>query len=71
MKKCSECQYSKWSEFFEAHLCKHEKGLGIIFRGKTKPHKCPLGKCNYRIHGNVNRSVRGMKSYHKARGYYT
>lgn len=67
MKRCSSCDYAKWSSFFSAYTCKHEKGLGIIFRGKTKPHKCPLVESGkYFVHGNSS-GYYGIKvsGYHK------
>lgn len=57
--KCSECEYGKWSTFFDGYSCKHERGLAIIFKGKTKPHKCPLSTSKYVSHGNTNRQLRG------------
>lgn len=56
--KCSECEHSRFLNSCEAYTCEHpECKEAIIFRGKTKPHACPLcGGKKYVIHKN---SIRG------------
>lgn len=69
MKKCSECEFAHWSDFFKAYTCKHEKGLGIIFKGKTRPHKCPLGNSTYLWHGNRDSGIMDQRNF-IPRGYH-
>ena len=41
--KCSECEYAKFLSSCQAYTCEHpECKDAIIFKGKTKPHACPL-----------------------------
>lgn len=41
--KCSKCEYSKWSDYFQAFTCEHPKCKDVpIFKGKTHPRCCPL-----------------------------
>lgn len=57
--KCSECSYSKYSNHFSGYTCNHENCKEVsIFKGKTKPHYCPLtGGKKYRVHGNSGRNT--------------
>jgi hypothetical protein len=52
--KCSECEYGEYLDFFNAYTCKNKECKDVpIFKGKTKPHCCPLtGGKKYHSHGN-------------------
>ena len=52
--KCCECEYSKFLNISQAYTCEHpDCKEAIIFKGKTKPHACPIcGGKKYVIHRN-------------------
>jgi hypothetical protein len=56
--KCCECEHGKYFERSNGYVCKHEECKEIhIFKGKTKPHYCPLsGGKKYTIHKNLGRN---------------
>lgn len=56
--KCLDCDYAQYLKFFNAYTCKHPECNDVpIFKGKTKPHCCPLsGGKKYFTHGNLKPS---------------
>jgi len=52
--KCSNCEYSKYLEYFQAWTCTHPECKEVpIFKGVTHPHCCPLtGGKKYISHKN-------------------
>ena len=60
--KCSECEYAKFLSSCQAYTCEHpECKDAIIFKGKTKPHACPLcGGKKYVIHKNSSRGTASL-----------
>lgn len=64
--KCSECNYSQYLSFLDAYTCKHpECGDAPIFKGKTKPHCCPLtGGKKYFSHGNRKNMIEVRLPYY-------
>lgn len=52
--KCSECEFAKYLNVLNAYTCDNPKCKDVpVFRGKTKPHCCPLsGGKKYTFHKN-------------------
>ena len=57
--KCSECEFSQYMNFFNAYTCEHPDCKEVpIFKGKTKPHCCPLtGGKKYFCHKNHKSTI--------------
>lgn len=69
--KCSNCQYAEYLSCSQRYSCKHKDCKEIhVFKGKTKPHYCPLtGGKKYTIHNNLGRNT-GNVSRDMIKGHY-
>jgi len=64
--KCSECEYSNYLLGLKGYTCSYPESKVILFKGKTKPHDCPLiGSKGYVVHGNCTPLTILVTGYHR------
>ena len=65
--KCSECDHSKWSEYFRAFTCEHPGCKDVpIFKGSTHPRCCPLVNPK----GHYHRPTKGLGTLPRTQVYF-
>lgn len=63
--KCSECEYGTYLPVLRGYSCKHKGSKHGLFKGKTKPHDCPInGGKKYLSHGNSTKLTIKVKGYY-------